>query len=422
MFSARARPGDDSNLPRPAGAGAGPRAASGPTRRLPARRRGDGGAGPGQVVDPLGRRRVRNRRGGTSTCPSATPIRSATTTVDYDADDLFVSWSADALGNDTRAGGLRPPRARTARLDDANGNRSEVAYDIRGLPVATRDGQAVRPGGGRDLSGVASPWSLNPPGAVLAFFLDASPTATRPAAGSAGDDAVRLPLRRADRRSGPSRSGTLQPPARAASCGSGIARRAQRRTRRPDAAPSSTPTAPAALFVTKVQAEPDPADPAKALSWIANGKTIVNNKGNPVLQYEYYSPTAGTASRSRTPSASRRSSTTTRSAGRSHGLPGRVGHPRGVVARGWSRSHDRNDTVLDPRNRWYAEHTAAGATTEDKRAARLARLGTARRHADGNASGRARAPGRRRGAGRSPDAASAPVGATSVADRPWKEE
>ena len=40
--------------------------------------------------------------------------------------------------------------------------------------------------------------------------------------------------------------------------------------------------------LSKVQAEPDPDKPGTFMRWIGNGRTIVNNKGNVVMQYEPY--------------------------------------------------------------------------------------------------------------------------------------
>ena len=49
------------------------------------------------------------------------------------------------------------------------------------------------------------------------------------------------------------------------------------------------------VLVKKVQAEPE--QPGGPLRWVASGKTILNNKGKPVKQYEpYFSPHRGGAS------------------------------------------------------------------------------------------------------------------------------
>jgi hypothetical protein len=103
----------------------------------------------------------------------------------------------------------------------------------------------------------------------------------------------------------------------------------------------------------------------------------------------------------------------------------RTEYPDGSVSRvefsPWlSRGYDQNDTVLDPGNRWYADHAAAGAGTQDKRAARLAA-----RHANTPAEAHVDSLGRTViaiGRNRSPDQAKAPSTATSVEDWPWKEE
>lgn len=45
------------------------------------------------------------------------------------------------------------------------------------------------------------------------------------------------------------------------------------------------------VIVKKVQAEPE--EKGKLLRWIASGKTILNNKGKPVKQYEPYFSSSG---------------------------------------------------------------------------------------------------------------------------------
>ena len=126
--------------------------------------------------------------------------------------------------------------------------------------------------------------------------------------------------------------------------------------------------------LSETKAEPDPDAARKTIRWIANGKTIVNNKGKPVLQYEPYF------------SANGHRFEELQAAGVSpimyYDAPGRLVRtefPDGSLSRvefspWFSRSFDQNDTVLEPGNRWYAEHTAAGAAQEEKRAARLAAL------------------------------------------------
>ena len=64
------------------------------------------------------------------------------------------------------------------------------------------------------------------------------------------------------------------------------------------------------VLVKKVQAEPEHAGQAP-LRWVASGKTVLNNKGKPVKQYEPYfsrrrSAIASTPRRPRTKRASHR--------------------------------------------------------------------------------------------------------------------
>ena len=93
--------------------------------------------------------------------------------------------------------------------------------------------------------------------------------------------------------------GARIPPAPAASCASSTSassRRASKARCRPAFEYSD---GMGSVLVKKVQAEPEA--PGKPLRWVASGKTILNNKGKPVKQYEpYFSrPIRAIASRSR---------------------------------------------------------------------------------------------------------------------------
>ncbi len=105
--------------------------------------------------------------------------------------------------------------------------------------------------------------------------------------------------------------------------------------------------------------------------WICSGLIVLNNKGNPVKQYEPYFtdlhgfeyPVAVGVTPVMYYDAADR--------------PIRTEMPDGSYSRvefsPWHViSFDQNDTVLEPGNKWFARHSAPSASTEQKRAASLA--------------------------------------------------
>jgi RHS repeat-associated protein len=129
------------------------------------------------------------------------------------------------------------------------------------------------------------------------------------------------------------------------------------------------------VLVKKSQAEPAPGD--TALRWIASGKTILNNKGKPVKQYEPYF--SQTEHRFDATEAQREVGVTPVMY---YDAPGRLirkDSPDGSYTRiafsPWDvATWDQNDTLLEPGNAWYAANTAATVTPSQNRAAKLASL------------------------------------------------
>ncbi len=123
------------------------------------------------------------------------------------------------------------------------------------------------------------------------------------------------------------------------------------------------------VLMKKVQAEPEVE--RGPLRWIVNGLTVLNNKGKPVKQYEpFFSERFGCE-------LPREEGVTPIIYYDAAGRVVRTDAPDGTFSRvefsPWhARQFDAGDTVLE--SAWYAERTAAGARTEDLRAARVSAL------------------------------------------------
>ena len=302
------------------------------------------------------------------------------TTLAYDADDLFVRSRTDARGNTTTVDRFDHRSLAPARLIDANDNHSEVAFDLRGLPVAAATMGKVLDGeseSGDTVEGLTFA-QLNPdPATVIEFFAEDALDETL-ARRLLGKATVRFIYHLGESITGPE----LRWGATAAGV-CHLAREAHERDATNDHPELGADgiriqvgfaysDGAGQAFVTKEQAEPDPTVTDGPNRWIANGKTILNNKGKPVLQFEpYFSPSGH---RFEEPIEVGVSPVLF------YDAPGRLVRtefPDGTASRvefspWFSRSFDPNDTVLDPGNRWYAEHTGPAAGAHDKTAARLA--------------------------------------------------
>jgi RHS repeat-associated protein len=222
------------------------------------------------------------------------------TSLEYDARHLFVASSTDAMANNTRVTQFDYHVLAPREMQDINNNLSEVFFDVLGLPTA----MAVRGKGdeGDNLLGFdGDPINLNRVQPSLAdlrsFFGGANLDEAR----------ARIWLNKATARHvydfggieqiRPDGTTVLQwvqhPP-----CICGIVREQHVSQLGPGA---QSPIQAAfeysdgigSVIVKKAQAEPEVA--GGPLRWVASGKTILNNKGKPVKQYEPYfsSPEVG---------------------------------------------------------------------------------------------------------------------------------
>jgi RHS repeat-associated protein len=300
------------------------------------------------------------------------------TTLRYDSRDLFIQSSTDALGN---TAGIATDPGGKPRFDyrvlapiamvDANGNHTEVAFDILGMVVAS----AVKGKGSEadDLVGfddaLANPSSLD-----VQAFCTASVMNETTARAWLGHATARFVYHFGEQRDALGKVSTwAERPAGAC----GIAREIHFNT--PGGADSPLQVSldcsdgSGNVLMKKVQAEPDSTLPPaeQQLRWIINGLTVLNNKGKPVKQYE---PAFSADFGCEMPRANGVTPILY------YGAAGRVVRtelPDGTFSRveftPWhALQFDASDTVLE--STWYAERMAPGASDEDHRAARLSAL------------------------------------------------
>jgi RHS repeat-associated protein len=287
------------------------------------------------------------------------------TTLKYDKRDLFVETSTDPAGNVMRVARTAANRLQfdyrvlaPREMEDINQNRSEVYFDVLGLPAAV----ALKGKGneGDTLDGLDDE-SANPSLAVLRNFFISAPydeadarqwlrSATMRHVYYLGQKEELLPNGTKEIRWG-------QHPA----CGCGIARE-----RHVSQLPANATSAVQTLFdytdglgsviVKKVQAEPD--GPNQPLRWVASGKTILNNKGKPVQQYEPYFSIDQAGAPNHRFEEPRQEGVTPLLYYDATGRTIRTEFADGSISRvdfsPWHvRTFDQNDTVVE--SRWYAD-------------------------------------------------------------------
>lgn len=310
------------------------------------------------------------------------------TTLAYDGNyDLFIQSSTDALGN--TSGIWVDPRTKKPRFDyrvlapiemvDLNDNRTEVYFDILGRVVAL----AVKGKGNEGDNFTDFTDTLaNPELANLATFfgqMDLDEKQTRDWLGNATARHVYYfgETRNAD---GTIAWGT-HPACACGIVGEQHVSQLARDGKSPLQAAFEYSDGMGSVVVKKIQAEPDPKLPEaeQKLRWIANGKTILNNKGKPVKQYEPYFSSPEIGHRFEEP---REEGVTPVIYYDAAGRVVRTEMPGGSYSRvefsPWHvKTFDANDTVLE--SRWYQDREApdpqaplASGASPDTRAAWLA--------------------------------------------------
>jgi RHS repeat-associated protein len=289
------------------------------------------------------------------------------TRVELDPYALFVARSTDPVGNTVEVTSFDFRVLAPRRLRDANGNLSALEHDTLGMVVAS----AVMGKGteGDTLAGFTSAL-LDPSPRSVATFCTAAAldvatarswlrgATTRfvyhlgEARNAAGDvvawgvrPAGTCAIRREIHASVP--GGATSPLQVALECFDGLGE----------------------PMMTKRQAEP--AQAGGPPRWIVDGKTVLNNKGTPVKQYEPYF--SGTFGCEEVDAVGVTPLLYYDSVGR---LVRREFADGSVTATGFGPWHttvsDANDTVLEPGNVWYARSGSAAAPQEERRAAALA--------------------------------------------------
>ena len=260
---------------------------------------------------------------------------------------LLPRRSVDPLGNETAVLRVNYRVLAPEELRDANGNRSEVAFDGLGLPVAL----ALK-GKGDEADGLED------------VPLEVAPEQLRQFFSGAYDEAeARRLLGGATARHLYSFGEELDAAGQLVwgvhpACAAGLLREVHRASgggESPLQAAFAYADGSGSVLVSKSQAEPE--RQGEPLRWIASGKTVLNNKGKPVLQYEpYFSPSGH---RFEEPLAVGVTAILYYDA---VGRQVRTELPDGTVQRvaftpWWQESWDGSDTVMEPGNRWLARRT-----------------------------------------------------------------
>lgn len=279
------------------------------------------------------------------------------TELEFDPLDLYLQFSRDPVGNTLRVEAFDYRVLAPTELLDINRNRSRVAFDILGLPIA-----AAVMGKGTEadnLEGFTSALTDPAQEHLNEFFTAIELDQLQAQAWLSDATARHLYYFGETTDSEGNIIWGAHPP-----CAATILR--ERHVA--DVEPGEQSPLQIAfeysdghgnVLVKKAQAEPEAE--GRPLRWLASGKTVLNNKGKPVLQYEPYFSQSG--HRFDAEEAERGVGVTPIMYYDAAGRLIRTEMPDGSYSRvefsPWQvTSYDQNDTVLEPGNRWYTERAA----------------------------------------------------------------
>ncbi len=217
------------------------------------------------------------------------------TTLKYDPRDLFIMSSTDMMNNTTRVTKFDFRVLAPREIQDINNNLSEVYFDVLGMPTV----MAVKGKGneGDNLIGVTDALA-NPTTAELAKFFNQPDLDQAQASIWLGNATARHLYYFGETEETLPGGTTVIHWGQHPACACGIVREQHVSQLEPNAqsplqASFEYSDGMGSVVVKKVQAEPEKA--GQPIRWVASGKTILNNKGKPVKQYEPYfsSPAVG---------------------------------------------------------------------------------------------------------------------------------
>jgi RHS repeat-associated protein len=275
------------------------------------------------------------------------------TEIAFDSRDLYIESTKDARANETQVVEFDFRTLTPRVMQDTNGNVTRAAFDVLGMPVAV-----ALESGGDTIAGL-SPNLLDPSTSEITHFMEMEPykeTDPRRWLGKATSrflyhlgEVVDVNGKVIAWEGRPAAACAVQRETHVG-CLDGNETKIQVSIEYSDGGGN--------VLVKKAQAEPDSksALPQPPLRWIASGKTILNNKGKPVKQYEPYF--SRTEHRFDETEATNEVGVTPVMYYDAPGRLIRTEMPDGTFSRvefsPWHvRTFDQNDTVLE--SRWYID-------------------------------------------------------------------
>ena len=278
------------------------------------------------------------------------------TTLEYDNHHLTLRRSTDALGNDHRTITFDYRVMLASSVEDANGNRSHVRFDVLGMPAAAAlSGKA---GEGEQLDGIDDDL-INPDTETLRRFFVIDTYDPTDAQHQLGAATARYLYYFGETVEGDTVRWGRHPAAAATIV------REQHASDHPNS-PVQTSfdylDGSGNILVKKIQAEPE--TPAGPLRWVAAGKTVLNNKAKPVKQYEPYFSAPDVGHRFEEPAELGVTPLMFYdAAGRAIAVQAPDGSITRIEFSPWrSTCYDANDTALEPGNPWFSRASGSADT------------------------------------------------------------